>query len=55
MAELPRASKDSTWDLDPNMVMKVSHEIERNHGWEATMEVVELAMLAAEKILKKEA
>ena len=50
MAELPRAPAGSTWELDPQMLMGVSHDIERQ-GWEATMEVVEMAMLEAEKML----
>lgn len=54
MAKLPRAPSTSDWDLDPKFVLQVTHEIE-HQGWEATMEVVELAMLAAETWLNREA
>lgn len=51
MAErLPRPKDASIWTLDPDFVMKVTHDIDRE-GWEATMEVVELAMLEAERAL----
>jgi len=46
---LPRPDGASTWTLDPEFVAKVSHAIQREDGWETTMEVVQLAMLAAEK------
>jgi hypothetical protein len=47
---LPRPEYVSTWTLDPGFVERVTREINRD-GWEATMEVVELAMLAAERAL----
>lgn len=47
---LPRPEYGSTWTLDPGFVERVTREINRD-GWEATMEVVELAMLAAERAL----
>ena len=46
---LPRPDKASTWTLDPEFVANVAHGIQRNEGWDATMEATELAMLAAEK------
>ena len=46
---LPRPDCASTWTLDPQFVMDVANTIQREDGWDTTMEVVELAMLAAEK------
>ena len=51
MADLPRAPQGSTWTLDPQMLIDVAHSIELNGGWEASMEVVELAMLEAERMM----
>jgi hypothetical protein len=51
-ARLPRPECASTWTLDPKFVMQVTHEINRI-GWDTCMEVVELAMLAAERALRK--
>lgn len=46
---LPRPDGASTWKLDPEFVMDVAHAIQREEGWDTSMEVVELAMLAAER------
>lgn len=51
MANLPRAPQGSTWTLDPQMLMDVAHSIQLSEGWEASMEVVELAMLEAERMI----
>ena len=46
---LPRPDSASTWEIDPEFVMDVAHAIQREEGWDVSMEAVELAMLAAEK------
>jgi hypothetical protein len=48
--KLPRPDGASTWTLDFDFVEEVTKQI-RGEGWDATMEVVELAMLAAEKFI----
>ena len=53
MRKLPRPDGNSTWTLDPDFVMRVARDIQRQHGWDACMEVVELAMLAAEDFIEQ--
>gem|GEM_PF-6720722 len=50
VARLPRPKYESTWEIDPDFLLSVTHDIEKQ-GWDAEMEVVELAMLAAERDL----
>ena len=46
---LPRPDGASTWKLDPEFVMHVTRAIQIEDGWDTSLEVVETAMLAAEK------
>lgn len=45
---LPRAPKTSSWELDPTMLMEVTHAVEAE-GWDTTLEPVEVTMLDAER------
>lgn len=50
---LPRNEGDGGWVLDTDLTFGVSAEIQRA-GWDCTPEIVELAMLAAERALAQE-